>query len=174
MCAIAMTVFTLAVNLLPMPTSKEIWKHTGNVSNLVMPIMAGVCAHKKGDLPRYIATQAAGMSIVKLAKNGFGKSELNRRPNGGSRGVVSGHSQFTATSVMYLTMNRCHEAKWNWVLHYVTALSGYSRVGANAHSPIQAIRGIIIGYLVVYIFNFKRVRRVFNSIKMGAGLFNRK
>jgi len=112
-CAVVMTVFTLLVNLLPMPTSKEIWKQTGNLSNLVMPIMAGVCAHKKGDLPRYIVTQAAGMSIVKLAKNGFGKSEINRRPNGGSRGVVSGHSQFTATSVMYMTMNRCHEAKWN-------------------------------------------------------------
>ncbi len=174
MCAVAMTVFTLLVNLLPMPTSKEIWKQTGNLSNLVMPIMAGVCAHKKGDLPRYIVTQASGMAIIKAAKNGYGKQEINRRPNGGSRGVVSGHSQFTATSVMYMTMNRCHEAKWNWVLHYVTALTGYSRVGANAHSPIQAIRGIIIGYLVVFIFNFKRLKRIFNSFRIRSDLFNRK
>jgi len=116
-----MTVFTLLVNLLPMPTSKEIWKQTGNLSNLVMPIMAGVCAHKKGDLPRYIVTQASGMAIIKAAKNGYGKQEINRRPNGGSRGVVSGHSQFTATSVMYMTMNRCHEAKWNY---YYRLLSG--------------------------------------------------
>ncbi len=157
-CALLLTVFTLAVSILPLPHSQKVWKHTGNVSNLVFPLMAGVCAYKKADLPRYVVMQAAAMGTVKIGKSAYGKEEINRRPNGHHRGYVSGHSQFTATSVMYLTLNKCHQSKWNGVLHYITALTGYSRVGANAHFPIQAVRGIIVGYLSVLIFSRRRTK----------------
>lgn len=90
-------------------------------------------------------------SLANNAATAYIKDAIDApRPNGGGRGMPSGHTSRVASSF------GCLLAEEGWSLPTIamgaaTAITGYSRVEGNYHTPEQVLAGAVLGTTLGYL-----------------------
>lgn len=122
-------------------------RKTGDIAQAALPLAAVGCAVMTGGagamLGRYVGLQVA----LTVSKDGLGRHELNRRPDGAFRGFPSGHTAAATFGAVGLAQTCLASSPPALAVAVgLAAFTGGSRVLAERHTPLQVIAGAVFGY----------------------------
>lgn len=136
-----------ALALVLVVSPKEV-KKLGDNYQIALPVIALGCSIANGQALDFGIRYIAQFTVVQGSKFALGKSAINRRPNGGSHGMPSGH---TATAVFGASnlVHRCigNNPAVKAVVILTAVFVGESRIYANAHNIWQVLIGALVGWL---------------------------
>ena len=118
-----------------------------DVGQVVLPLLAGVCAIRQQRGPDFLAGLVAQTAIVQGLKRGLGDAAINQRPNGGSQGFPSGHTAAAFYGATNLARKCFPDRPALGALAYAAAIAvGVARVQSDNHDTLQVGIGAVIGY----------------------------
>jgi len=137
-----------ALTLTLLISAKSVEK-LGDNFQIAMPVIALACAFTNGQVLDFSARYLAQFAIVQGSKFGLGGRTINRRPNGGSHGMPSGH----AATAVFGASNLVHQCvSGNIFVKVVVVLSAAfvagSRIYALAHTLLQVLIGALVGWAI--------------------------
>lgn len=118
----------------------------GDRFQIALPLMGMACSVANGQGPEYLLRYGVMFTGLHSVKFGLGDAEINQRPNGGDRGMPSGH---TATAV-FGASTLLHECAMNSLpmraaVILAAGFTGASRMDAGAHDIWQVLAGTLWG-----------------------------
>lgn len=139
---LAFTAILALITILTGPRAERL----GDRFQIALPILALACSAVNGNAPEYLLRYGVMFTGLHSAKIGFGDAPFNQRPNGGDRGMPSGH---TATAV-FGASTLLHECGMNSLpartaVLLAAAFTGASRMDAGAHTIWQVLCGALWG-----------------------------
>ena len=120
----------------------------GTTYQYALPIMALGCALTNGKAADFAVRYAVQLALVHGPKNLLGDTPMNRRPNGGLKGMPSGHTA-TATLGASNLVHDClsgHPLAQGAVI-LTAGFVGASRIETGAHTIWQVLAGALVGWL---------------------------
>jgi len=142
---VRVTLLALALTLAFSPKTVE---KLGDNFQIALPVIALGCSVANGQALDFTVRYFAQWGVVQGSKYALGDAAINRRPNGNSHGMPSGH---TATAVFGASNLVTQCIKGNPAVKAIVILSavfvGESRIYANAHNIWQVLLGALVGWL---------------------------
>ena len=127
--------------------AEDTFTRAGDVLQIVLPAIAGVCAISQGRGTEFGAGLAATMVVTHGLKAGLGKSSINRRPSGAYHGMPSGHTSMAVFGAASLARKCAPNRPVLGALAYgAAAVVAASRVDAGKHTVGQVAAGALVGY----------------------------
>jgi len=117
----------------------------GDVLQVALPLAGAICAYRQQQLGSYAARFVGQGLVVHGAKALAGSSSINRRPNGGSGGIISGHTSAAFFGASYLSKNCVQSPAAKILIGGLAVFVGASRVNGNKHTIGQVIAGAVVG-----------------------------
>lgn len=142
-------VITAGLTPAVMAKSKSAFETYGDVTQIALPVAAGLTSLVKGDyqgLKQFTYSFAVAMAVTYTLKPIVNE----RRPNGGQWSFPSGHTTaaFTASSFLWFRYGKAYGIPAT----ILAAAVGYSRVRARQHYWHDVIFGAALGTLSSYLF----------------------
>lgn len=144
----------------------------GDRIQVVLPVVGGACALWRGGLAEYVGRYAGATMVVHGLKRGLGDAEINRRPNGKSRGFPSGHAAASVYGASYLVRECGALLPYAGPAAVLAAgFVGGSRIDAGRHDLFQVMAGALIALFFDLSFRRAASRRAFAAgVRGGFGL----
>jgi membrane-associated phospholipid phosphatase len=131
----------------------------GHNLQIAVPLIGRACAATNGQAIDYFVRFAVMNVILHGAKRGLGEAAINHLPNGGIHGFPSGHSAASAFGASYL-FHQC--VGKNLAVRATVAFTALfvagSRVQSGAHTVIQVLAGLALGFLADRAFRVGVIR----------------
>lgn len=139
--------FAVVMALVALGAEKDVEKQ-GDAFQIALPVAALACSLTNGQALGFLARYGVQLVLVHGPKNLLAEAAINQRPNGGFRGLPSGHS----ATAMLGASNLAFECFRGHPIVQAGAFAlagfvGYSRVEADAHYPWQVLAGFLIGFV---------------------------
>lgn len=119
----------------------------GDSLQVALPLLAWGCAAANGQGPEFFLRYVVMFSSAHGSKAALGEAEVNRRPDGGGKGMPSAH---TSTAVLGASSLVHDCVKGNPAVQAAAILSagfvGGSRIEAGKHDIWQVLAGALLGY----------------------------
>lgn len=126
----------------------ETFTKTGDVLQIVLPAIAGVCAINQGRGAEFGAGLVATEAVTHGLKAGLGKTKVNQRPDGSYHGMPSGHTALAVFGATSIARKCAPDRPVLGALAFgAAALVAASRVDAGRHNVGQVAAGALVGYL---------------------------
>lgn len=156
-CRNQLIVGGLALVMLLSPLQSERW---GDRFQVALPLMGLGCAIATGGAAEYFLRFVAMEVIVHGTKNGLAETELNRRPNGGYRGMPSGHTAAASFGASALVQNCMRDSLPAQAAVIIAAgFTGASRIESGHHNIWQVLFGALVGWGTERAFRCRRATR---------------
>ncbi|OJY31949.1 MAG: hypothetical protein BGP11_10335 [Rhodobacterales bacterium 65-51] len=121
---------------------------TGDALQVILPVMAGVCAIQQHRTADFVAGAVTTELVTHGLKAATRSSSIGRRPNGHDRGFPSGHTSMAFFGATSLARDCWRDRPVAGALAFGAAtLVGVSRVKADQHTVGQVLAGALVGYL---------------------------
>jgi membrane-associated phospholipid phosphatase len=143
-----MTQILLVLLLMCVVTGRGTNERVGDSLQVTLPMAALVCTVARGRGPEYLGRFVLLTFGIQTPKHLLGSHNINRRPNGGLKGMPSGHTAaaaFGATGLLQTCLNSSRVGQVAAVLS-----AGYvagSRIEAEKHTLWQSVAGGLWGIL---------------------------
>ncbi len=121
----------------------------GDVGQLLLPIAAGASTlllKDKEGVKQFAKSYIVTASLTYILKYTVKK----QRPSGGMHSFPSGHTSSAFSGASFI--QRRYGWKYGVPAYALAAFTGYSRVYADKHYPIDVVAGAIIGVGSTYLF----------------------
>lgn len=139
--------FGVIMGLASQSQANETLTKTGDVLQILLPAMAGICALSQGRGAEFGAGFVTSEVVTQGLKAGLGKAKINRRPDGSFHGMPSGHTSMAVFGATSLARKCGPDRPVLGALAYgAAALVAASRVDAGKHTVGQVAAGALVGY----------------------------
>jgi len=120
----------------------------GDNFQIALPVIALGCSVVNGRAVDFGVRYLAQEGVVLGSKYLLGNTAINQRPNGGSRGMPSGHTATAVFGASYL-VDRCimDNTAVKAVVIATAVFVGGSRLYTQAHNIWQVLIGALVGWL---------------------------
>ncbi len=120
----------------------------GDNFQIALPVIALGCSVVNGETGDFMLRYLSQWGVVQGSKYALGDAAINRRPNGNSHGMPSGHTAtavFAASNLVHQCITGNPVVKAGVILTAVFV--GESRIYAKAHNIWQVLIGALVGWL---------------------------
>lgn len=146
----------IAIFVLFPRTSTE---HYGDRLQYALPLVGAFCSVGNKEFSEYATRALLGFSAVHITKNGLGKIEFNKRPNGGHRGFPSGHTAAATYGASYVVRACARRIPLLGPIAIAgAAYTGGSRIESGWHNTFQVVAGVLYGLFFDLSFRSARSR----------------
>ena len=132
----------------------------GDRLQIALPLAAAVCSLGRSAFKEYAVRFFVQFGVVHGTKNLLGDATLNIRPNGGDRGIPSGHTAAAFFGASYLARDCVGKSPLGQIAVFGAAMyTGGSRIEAGAHFLFQVMFGAMVGLGADRLFRRPRLPR---------------
>jgi len=142
----ALPVFLVLLLCAAIPARASQTERVGDTLQFLLPAAGAVCSFGRSGLRDYALRFAALEAMIHLPKNALGEAPINLRPDGGTRGIPSGHTAaafFGASAVARTCLRESPPAQM--AVWGAAMFTGGSRIEAGAHFLFQVVFGALVG-----------------------------
>ncbi len=127
--------------------SKGNFQKAGDILQIALPLIAGVCAVRQDRTADFAAGLVAQAGTTELLKYGLPDRSWTRRPNGDVHGFPSGHTAAAFYGATNIAKKCVPDKPLIGALAFGAALAvGLSRINSDEHDALQVGAGAAIGY----------------------------
>lgn len=132
---------------------------TGDYLQIALPVAGLVCSFGREGVADYFTRFWVHWVAVHGPKNALGDAGINIRPNGGDRGIPSGHTAAAFYGASALARTCVAKSPLGQMAVWGAAMyTGGSRIEAGAHFLFQVMFGALVGIGADRLFGRRRLR----------------